>query len=89
LTTDRTLRANTSRVFTGAGVDNGIDKNLYNDMLSAARTHEVDWLSGTDLDGVLVGEKVNDLKRVCHYADGEELLAVVTTLHHQTFQIAQ
>ena len=38
----------------------------------------------THLDRVLVGEKVNDLKRVCDDADGQELLAVVATFHHKT-----
>ena len=37
----------------------------------------------TDLDGVLVGEEVDDLERVRNNADGEELLAVVAALHHQ------
>ena len=37
----------------------------------------------TYLDGVLVGEEVDDLERVRDNADGEELLAVVASLHHQ------
>jgi hypothetical protein len=37
----------------------------------------------TYLDWVLVWEEVNDLERVRDNADGEELLSVVTTLHHQ------
>lgn len=36
-----------------------------------------------NLDWVLVGEEVDDLERVRDDADGEELLAVVATLHHQ------
>ena len=38
------------------------------------------------LDGVLVGEEVDDLERVRDDADGEELLAVVAALHHQATQ---
>ena len=34
------------------------------------------------LDGVLVGEEVDDLERVRDDADGQELLAVVAALHH-------
>ena len=34
------------------------------------------------LDGVLVGEEVDDLERVRNNADGEELLAVVAAVHH-------
>ena len=34
------------------------------------------------LDGVLVGEEVDDLERVRDDADGEELLAVVAAVHH-------
>ena len=41
---------------------------------------------GTYLDGVLVGEEVNDLKRVRNNADGHELLAVVAALHHQALR---
>ena len=37
----------------------------------------------TYLDGVLVGEEVDDLERVRDNADGQELLAVVAALHHQ------
>lgn len=62
LATDSTLRANTSRVFTGTGVDNSVNE---------------------DLDRVLVGEEVDDLERVRDNANGQELLAVVATLHHQ------
>ena len=35
------------------------------------------------LDGVLVGEEVDDLERVRDDADGEELLAVVAAVHHE------
>jgi len=62
LATDGTLRADTRRVFTGAGIHDRIDE---------------------DLDGVLVGEEVDDLKGVGDNADGEEFLAVVAALHHQ------
>ena len=37
----------------------------------------------TDLDGVLVGEEVDDLESVRDDADSQELLSVVATLHHQ------
>jgi len=37
----------------------------------------------TNLDGVLVGEEVNDLKRMGNDADGQKLFAVVAALHHQ------
>jgi hypothetical protein len=39
---------------------------------------------GTDLDGVLVGEEVDDLKGMCDDANSHELLAVVAALHHKT-----
>ena len=38
----------------------------------------------TDLDWVLVREEVDDFECVCDDADGHELLAIVTALHHQT-----
>ena len=41
------------------------------------------------LDGVLVGEEVDDLERVRDNADSEEFLAIVTTLHHQATQMAR
>lgn len=37
----------------------------------------------TYLNGVLVCQEVDDLERMCNNADGQELLAVVATLHHQ------
>lgn len=81
LTADCTLRTDTGRVFTGTGVDDSIDENLYAPFISAdvilSPRH-------THLDGVLVGEKVDDLERVRDNADGQELLAVVAALHHQT-----
>ena len=50
----------------------------------SALNTECDWKElGTYLDGVLVGEEVDDLKRVRDNADGQELLSVVATLHHQ------
>ena len=50
----------------------------------SALNTECDWKElGTYLDGVLVGEEVDDLERVRDNADGQELLAVVATLHHQ------
>jgi hypothetical protein len=62
LTTDSTGGTNTGGVFTGTGVDDGINKNL---------------------NGVLVGEKVNDLKSVLDNASSHELLSVVTAVHHK------
>ena len=44
--------------------------------------------SYTDLDGVLVGEEVDDLERVRDEANGQELLAVVAALHHQARESA-
>jgi hypothetical protein len=38
----------------------------------------------TNLDGVLVGEEVDDLECMCDDADSHKLLAVVAALHHQT-----
>ena len=40
-----------------------------------------------NLDGVLVGEEVDDLERVRDNADGKELLAVVAAVHHHANQI--
>ena len=37
----------------------------------------------THLNGVLVGEEVDDFECVCNNANGHELLAIVATLHHQ------
>jgi len=68
LSSNSSLRTDTSAIFTGAGVNNGVNE---------------------DLDGVLVGQKVDDFESVGDDADGEELLAVVAALHHhrvnQTF----
>jgi len=36
----------------------------------------------TDLNGILVGEEMNDLECVCNDADGHELLAIIAALHH-------
>ena len=36
-----------------------------------------------NLDRVLVGEQVDDLESVSNNADGQKLLSVVATLHHQ------
>ena len=62
MTTDGTSRPDTGRVFTGTGVDDGVNE---------------------DLDGVLVGEEVDDLEGVLDDAGGHQLLAVVATVHHQ------
>jgi hypothetical protein len=43
--------------------------------------------SETYLDGVLVGEEVDDLKCVCDDANCHELLAIVATFHHQAAQL--
>ena len=40
-----------------------------------------------DLDGVLVGEEVDNLERVRDDADGKELLAVVTAVHHHAADV--
>jgi hypothetical protein len=36
-----------------------------------------------DLDGVLLGDEVDDLEGVLNNADGHDLLAVVAAVHHQ------
>ena len=41
----------------------------------------------TDLDGVLVGEEVDDLERMCDNANGQKLLAVVAALHHHAIDL--
>ena len=46
-------------------------------------SHDASMCADAYLDGVLVGEEVDDLERVCNDADGEELLSVVAALHHQ------
>jgi hypothetical protein len=79
LTTDRTLRADTGRVLTGTRVDNRVDENL----LLIGKLPRLRTQSGSHLDGVLVAEQMDDLKRVCDDADGQYLLAVVAALHHQ------
>jgi len=43
---------------------------------------DTDWR--TDLDWVLVGEKVDDFECMGNNTEGEELLAVIATLHHET-----
>jgi len=35
------------------------------------------------LDGVLVGEEVDDLERVGDNTDGKEFLSVIAAFHHQ------
>ena len=50
----------------------------------SALNTECDWKElGTYLDGVLVGEEVDDLESVRDDADSQELLSVVAALHHQ------
>jgi hypothetical protein len=82
LAADRTLRADPRRVFTGASIDNGIDENLQFGNMSGKQSMEVEKQS--NLDWVLVGKEMDDLERMCNNADSEKLLAVITTLHHQT-----
>ena len=56
----------------------------------SALNTECDWKElGTYLDGVLVGEEVDDLERVRDNADGKELLAVVAAVHHHANQTSQ
>ena len=43
----------------------------------------LDLLREAHLDGVLVGEQVDDLESVRNNADSKELLSVVASLHHQ------
>jgi len=62
LATDGTSGTDTGGIFTGTGVDDGINENL---------------------DGVLVGEKVDDLESVLDDTDSHELLSVVAAVHHQ------
>lgn len=46
-------------------------------------------MDGTDLDGVLVAEQVDDLKGVGDNSDGKDLLSVVATLHHHATEIIE
>lgn len=62
LTTDGSLGTDSSRVFPGSGVDDGVDK---------------------DLDGVLLGDKVDDLESVLDDSDSHDLFTVVAAVHHQ------
>ena len=41
----------------------------------------------TNLDGVLVGKEVDDLKCMCNNTDCHELLAIVAALHHQAAEL--
>jgi hypothetical protein len=82
------LRADPRRVFTGASVDNGIDENLQvgsnmSGKQSKAKHGKLKSKKKSNLDWVLVGEEVDDLERMCNNADGEKLLSIITTLHHQ------
>ena len=36
-----------------------------------------------DLDGVLLGNEVNDLESVLNNSDGHDLLTVVSAVHHE------
>lgn len=85
LATDGTLRTDTGGVFTGTSVDNGIDENLVSRLINSS-IHLPVHITRTYLNGVLVGEEVDDLKRVRDNADRKELLAVVASLHHQAMQ---
>jgi hypothetical protein len=81
LATDGTLRTNTSRILARSSVDDSINKDLFA-FISIIIS---DWKSRVlaYLDRVLVSKEMDNLKRVCDNADGHELLAVVTALHHQ------
>ena len=49
----------------------------------SALNTECDWKElGTYLDGVLVGQEMDDLEGVCNDTESQELLAVVAALHH-------
>jgi len=77
------LRTDTCRVFSRTSVNDGINENLQYSWLAKNHFMVAD---GTDLDGVLVGEEVDDLKCMCDDANCHELLAVVAALHHQAAQ---
>lgn len=78
LTTNGTLRSNTGGILAGSSVDDGVDQNLHIQVsYSEANARP------THLNGVLVGEEVNDFECVCNNANGHKLLAIVATLHHQ------
>ena len=78
LATDGTLGANASRVFAGTGVDDGVNEDLRSGYYDVSIGGNL-----TNLNGVLVGEEMDDFESVLDDADGKELLAVVATLHHQ------
>lgn len=83
LTTDRTLRTDTRRVFSRTRVDDRVHEDLgarYAQNPSAIRPNQ----KSTHLNRVLVREEVNNLKRMRDDANGQQLFAVVTTFHHQT-----
>jgi hypothetical protein len=46
-------------------------------------SHHVPWPKIAHLDGVLVGQQVDDLESVGDDPDGQELLSVVPSVHHQ------
>jgi hypothetical protein len=50
--------------------------------LEFSLVHESRW-EGAHLDGILVGQKMNDLEGMCDNSDSHEFLAVVASLHHQ------
>ena len=83
LATDGTLGADTGGVLTGTSVDDGVNENLGGYGNVSLRILALLLAECADLDGVLVGEEVDDLERVRDDADGQELLAVVAALHHQ------
>ena len=83
LATNGTLRTDTCGIFSGAGVHDGIDKNLELKYIIRIKLG-VTILIDAYLDRVLVGEEVDDLEGMSDNADSKELLAVVAALHHET-----
>jgi len=59
------------------------DSSLGSDTGRVLSGSSVDDSVDEDLDRVLVGQKVDDLKRMSDDPDGQELLSVVPSVHHQ------
>lgn len=85
LTTHCTLRTDTCRVFSRTGVDDRIHQHLG----TRIRKNKVKTTSTcpnpkrTHLDRILVREEMNNLKRMCDDADGQQFLAIIAAFHHQ------
>ena len=62
LSSDSSSATNTSGVFSGSRVDDGVDQ---------------------DLERVLTSQQVDDLEAVLHDPHSQQLLAVVSSVHHQ------